>query len=379
MLIGIDAHNLEGKRTGVGRYLFNILKEWKKVESEIAGKGVKFILYFKDEIPSDIPESSLFEKRLLKTGSTAKFIHWDLRRTAEKDKTDILFCPNYIGPLFYRGKIAVTLHDVSYEAHPKWFNWNSRADRILLKWVSKKIAQKAKMIFVPLEFSKKEVMKHYGIAPEKIFITPEAVDPELVATSRELGEIGRIEEKYGIKNKFIFYFGSIFFRRHLEDVLKSFSRLARDSKEYQFLVGGNDYTTGRAVDKLAKKINLELKRNAVLRVDFMPDFDVKLLCSACTFFVWLSDYEGFGLPVLEAMANGAPVITTNGTSLREVADDAAIQIRNNGDFEEIYRAMKELMGNEELRMNLSEKGRVQAARFSWKECAKRTFYALISA
>jgi glycosyltransferase involved in cell wall biosynthesis len=144
------------------------------------------------------------------------------------------------------------------------------------------------------------------------------------------------------------------------------------------LIGGRDYTDGRAVDNMAKETNARLGRDAVLRVDFIGDLELRLLYSACAFFIWLSDYEGFGLPPLEAMSLGAPVITTDSTSLKEVAGQATLLIKNNSDVEEIYQAMRRLVDNEILRQELIKKGREQAVMFSWEKCARETLKALIN-
>jgi len=374
MLIGIDAHNLEGKRTGVGRYLFNLLREWHSA----GNPTVKFILYFKKEIPADLPKSDLFECRLLNVGSTAKFMHWDLSRAAKKDRVDVLFCPDYRGPFMYKGDIAVTLHDISYEAHPEWFNWPSVADRILLRWASKQTAGKAKIIFVPVEFVKNEVIKYYGVTPERIFATPLSADPALLELPANLNEeIAKIKAKYGVRDKFAFYVGSVFSRRHLPEIIAAFELLAKEG-DYQLVLGGKDYTNGKSVDKLAKKINEKLGRQAIVRVDFIVDDELKLLYSACAFFIWLSDYEGFGLPPLEAMNLGAPVITTDGSSLSEVAGQAALLIKDNFDVEEIFRAMHKITRDGVLREEMIARGREQAARFSWKNCAERTLKTLLS-
>jgi len=378
MFIGIDAHNLEGKRTGVGRYLYNLLHEWQGASFKFQVSSFKFILYFKDEIPADIPKSELFESKLLNVGSTAKFVHWDLARAAKKDKVDVLFCPGYIAPICYQGKIALTLHDISYEVYPEQFDWNSWADKILLKWVSKKAAQKAAIIFTISEFSRQEIIKHYRVEPQKIALIPLAADPLLAGDCPDGAEkISEVKERLGVKGKFGFYISSIFSRRHLPEITEAFRGIAKEHPDYQFLIGGRDYTLGWAVDKLAEKINQELGRKAILRVDFIGDSELKLLYSACAFFIWLSDYEGFGLPVLEAMAGGAPVLTSDGSSLKEVAGEAALLIKDNSDVEEIYGAMKRLIGDENLRRELIRKGREQAARFSWEKCAKGTLEKLL--
>jgi len=401
MLIGIDAHNLERERTGVGRYLINLLQEWSRLNFQFPISNFQFILYFKDEIPADISKSDLFKYKLLNVRSTAKFMNWDLWRAAKKDKLDILFCPDYRAPILYNGNVAVTLHDISYETHPEWFNWPSSVDKILLKWASKYTAKKAKLIFTPTEFVRNEIIEHYKVSAEKIVVTPLGVDPVLYRPEKfdspiyKTSATGEIKKKYGIKDKYIFYVGSIFSRRHLPEVIAAFEQLCqrdtnsphpipplekgRDiSTDYQFLIGGKDYTGGQSVNKIVKTTNAKLGREAILRVDFIADNELKLLYGACAFFIWLSDYEGFGLPPLEAMSLGAPVITTDGSSLREVAGDAALLITDNSDAKEIYRAMHKIGRDGALREELIERGKEQAKKFSWKECAEKTLGALVS-
>jgi len=383
MLIGVDAHNLEGKRTGVGRYLFCLLRAWSvgdfshTTEYE-KNPRIKFILYFKDEVPADLPRSSFFVCKLLSSSSTVKFIHWNLWRAAKKDRVDVLFCPGYVAPLFWRGKLALTLHDIIYETHPEWFNWKSPVDKVLLKWVSKRSAKRADLIFVPLKFSQEEVIKYYKIDANKIVVTPEAADSLLTAMPADMDfKIKCVKEKYGIKNNFVFYVGSIFSRRHLPEIIQAFKKLSLE--RCQLLIGGQDYTKNKSVDALVREVNEILGQQAILRVDFIPDSDLKLLYSACAFFIWLSDYEGFGLPMLEAMSLGVPVITSSSTSLKEVAGDAAILIKNNADVREIFAAMEKIKTDEILRLNLIVKGKEQAKRFSWEACAEKTLEALLRA
>ncbi|MFH0852167.1 MAG: glycosyltransferase family 1 protein [bacterium] len=385
MLIGIDAHWLEGNRTGVGRYLFNLLKAWSRSESDILSRApehgrvcqVKFVLYFKDEIPKDLPQSSLFKVMLLNVKSTAKFIHWDLCRAACKDKVDVLFCPAYIAPLFYSGKIALTLHDIIYETHPEWFEWKSWADKILLKWVSKISARKAALIFTISDFSRQEIIEYFRIKAEKIKAIPLAGDIGEVA---EGGSDEILKNQFGIKDRFGFYVGSIFNRRHLSEIIDAFSRIAQERSDFQLLLAGKDHTKpAQDIRGKAEKVNKKLERHAILRVDFVNDHELKLLYNACAFFIYLSDYEGFGLPPLEAMALGAPTITSDATSLKEVAGSAALLVKENSDTEEIYQAMKKIIDEEALRSRLIEKGKEQAAKFSWKKCAEETLSELLNA
>lgn len=370
---------MEGNRTGVGRYLFNLLREWQTAGREKQIADCRFILYFKDEIPADLPKSDLFEMKLLKTLSKAWFIHRALPRAAKKDKIDILFCPAYVAPLCYRGKIALTLHDIVYEAHPEWFNWQSKADKILLRWVSKKAAKKAAIIFVPSEFTRQEVIKNYRVPSEKVVLTYEAVDSSLRFLVKDEKALASVKNKYALKEKFIFFAGSIFSRRHIPEIIETFSKFAQKRGDFQLLLCGKNYTSPWVnIDRLIEQKNSALGRQAILRVDFVADNELKLLYNACAFFVWLSDYEGFGLPPLEAMSCGAPVISSDSSSLREVINGAGLLIKNNSDTEEICQAMQRLAEDDVLRAELIRKGSVQAVKFSWQECAEKTLQLLIS-
>jgi len=299
-IIGIDAHYLEGQPTGVGRYLENLLREWSNFDQGQTLK--KFILYFKKEIPADLDlPDSIFQKKILWPGhwSNAFFIHFLLPRAAQKDKVDILFCPGYIAPIFYSGKIALALHDIIYQARPELYNWPSPIDKILLKKVSQISAKKAQIIFVPSEFTKKEVLKHYQIEPAKVFHIPLAVDDSFHPSTNQK-QLIRIKKKYQIKDRFILSVGSIFNRRHWPKIIKAFETLLFGSESpklvnYQFLIIGANHTQPRIdIDGLIQKTNRELGYQAIIRLDYAAGQDLVHLYQAADCFIWLSDYEGFG-------------------------------------------------------------------------------------
>lgn len=362
MRIGIDAHTTEKNRTGPGRVLFNLIKEWAKMDL-----SDDFILYFKEEIPKDLP--NVFEKRLLKPvlghQSNALFIHWLLPQAAKKDKLDLLFCPNYIAPVFYKGKTVLSLYDISYEARPKEFNWPSLWDRILLKKVSKISAKKAQLIITCSKFSQKEIIKHYQIKPEKVKVA-------LLAASDNFKKIDgeKVRDKYGLNKNFVLFLGSMFDRRHLKEIIKAFTKLSLS--DYQLFLVGQDFTKKKKIDDLIKKANQALGWPGILKKDFVDQKDLPALYSAASVFIYLSDYEGFGLPVLEAMSCGTLVITSQTSSLSEVAGSAALYVKDNGDIEEIKEAMRRGLTDKDLRQKLIEKGLKQARKFSWQKCARET-------
>ena len=158
MKIGIEAYTLEGNRTGVGRVLINILRQWDNFKLPL---DLELILYFKKEIPNDLElKKSNFKYKLLKAPlgiqSNALYRHYSLCLEATKDKLDILFCPDYVSPIFYFKKTALILHDISYEAMSEIYNWPSIWDKILLKQFSKISAKRAEYIFVFLNIQNKK-------------------------------------------------------------------------------------------------------------------------------------------------------------------------------------------------------------------------------
>ena len=401
MTIAIDARSLEGQKTGVGRYLINLLEYWKDE------RDIRFILYFQNSVPEDkILKSQNFIKKIIENPinlkSNAFWQHFSLPTALKKDRPNFFFSPSYLLPFLCPIKSAVTIHDISYEAYPEWF---LPSNRILLKKISFRAARKAEIIFTPSNFSKNEIIKYYKVNPEKIKVTPLGVGESFKKNSAEFllqnhsaavqnnykfdnsEKIKKIKKKYGIKNKFIFYIGSIFNRRHLSEIIKAFeklnlnsgqSRMAENFSNYQFLIIGKNHTYPFInIKKQVQKTNNFLKRNAIIMKDYLSDEDLIWIYNATSLFIWLSDYEGFGLPILESMACATPVITNKVGSIPEVAGDAAIFVKNSADTEEISQAIYKGLTDENLRKNLIEKGFQQVKKFSWEKCSRETLDSIL--
>ncbi len=377
MIVGIDGHSLEGNRTGVGRYLSAILNKWLDFELDPA---IRFVIYFKQEIPNDFKNrGSRFDSKLLKPPfnfySTAFFTHWLLPRAAKKDKIDILFCPGYIAPIFYSGKIVLTLHDIIYEARPDLYSWPSAWDKILLKKISKISAKKASLIFAPSKFSRQEIISYYQVKKEKVLAIPLAAEIE---KTNDGEEIKRFKKRLGINNRFILFVGSIFNRRHLSEAIAAFKIAARRLPDCQFLIVGRNYTVPFVdIDGVIRKTNEKLSRQAVKHVDYIKE-ELTAAYSAADLLLWLSDYEGFGLPVLEAMACGTPVVTSQKASLPEVAGEAALYVKNNKEIDKIAEKIIHILTDEEAKQDLINKGIARAHNFSWQKCARKTLDAILS-
>ncbi|MFH1612100.1 MAG: glycosyltransferase family 1 protein [bacterium] len=378
MKIGIDARDLEGGRTGVGRYLINLLQEWDGLDLP---DNLEFILYFREELPRDLNLTKTnFKYKVLKYGhkSNALFMHILLPFRAYKDRLNILFCPAYISPILYFKKTALTLHDIIYEAHPELFSWKSIFDRILLRKFSKISAKRAKKIFVPSGYTKEEVNKYYKTKPNRVIVTYLGADKRMCPINDDEA-VEQIKIKYGLGDKFIMFLGSIVNRRHLPEIIKAFEKLIERLPDYQFLLIGRNYTSPFIdIDNSIKRINDKYGKELILRQKYFPDEDLPLIYNATDLFIWLSDYEGFGLPVFEAMSCGVPTVTSPITSIPEIAKDAVLYVKNPTDVDIIFKTIYKGLTDNDLRFDLIKKGLERSKMFSWKKCAKETLRELIN-
>jgi len=366
MKIGIEAHTIEKeeKLGAGGNYLSQILKEWSKLNPD----KYQFILYFKDRIPKEkFLCSPIFVKKLVKTPikSTALFYNISMPLEAKRDKLDILFLPFYMRPFFCFVPTVTAIHDISFKTHPEWIAWNYKLPFKLLSWLAIKTS---KAILACSEYTKQEIIKNYKISPERVHTIYLAADKDFNNQKNEQ-EIQESKHKYGIDKKYLFFTGSIFNRRHVLESIKAFEAISKENSNYQFLISGRDLT------RPAQNID---KKNIVKRVRYIDKNDLKNIYQGAELFVWLSEYEGFGLPALESMACGTPVLATKITSLTEVIGDYPIWINNPNDIEEIKEKMIKVLTDKNLRKEMIERGLQQASKFSWRKTAEETLKVLLN-
>lgn len=384
MLIAIDAHNLEGSRTGVGVYFFSLLREWEKEKKTGRIPGIDFILYFKKEIPADISELNGFRVKILKAPfgiqSNTLFTQWLVGRAAKKDKADLLCSPNYTLPFFGGGiKSAVTIHDIIYEARPDLYNWPGILDKMFLRKNVRRSAKKADAIFTPSNFTKQEIIKYYNIDAEKIFVTPLAVSDDFLRES-DKDKIKEIKAGYGINDRYIICVGSIFNRRHIPEIIEAFKKVFPRFTDCQLFIIGEDHTRPRVnIEKIVSETNKilrDISKNGnvspIIYRHFIEHRDLFELYKNATVSIYLSDYEGFGLPLLESMASGTPVITSRQPALMETASDTALFVENNRNINEISEKITLVLSDNDLRQKLKQKGLNRINKFSWSRCAAQT-------
>ncbi len=374
MNIGIDARSLEGGRTGVGRYLLNILERWGCVS------GHNFTLYFKDKIPAvGILERPCYKKKVifapLGIKSNFYFQHFLLPDAAKKDKIEVLFSPSYILPWSFRGKTIVTIHDVSYEAYPEQV---SLLNNLFLRYASRHSARIADKILTVSEFSRQEIIKYYKVEPKKIIVTPLGIDERFQRISDDK-KIAQVKNKYNLAGDYIISVGSIFNRRHLPEAILGFLRAAEKYPGLQFLIIGKNHTYPfMDIEKIVKDANNTLGRNAVLRAEYAEDSDLVWLYNGAKLSIYLSDYEGFGLPPLESIASGTPAIISDIPTEKEAVGEAGIYVKDNKNVWEIGEKIGLGLADEKLRNDLMAKGRERIKILGWKKCANQTLSAILS-
>lgn len=376
--IAIDARALEGRPTGVGRYLSNLLKHFGNTEilEDVFGENPPtFYLYFKHAVPDlDILKSDVFIKRrlapLLGRESNAAFTHILLPQALRKDRVDLFFAPSYVAPFSGASNLVLTLHDISYEAHPEWVR---PADRILLRFASKWAAKRARHILVPSAFSKKEVMRLYRIPGDRITVVPLAADPvfaQIISPAEEKQTL----EKFGVAaGKYLLFVGHIINRRHPIEMLEAFTAIGKEFPDLSLLFVGPDRTyPPLGIDNAIEQTNRTIGRGAVRHVTGTDDRELAALYRKASCLLWPSSYEGFGLPPLEALSLGTPVITTNATSLPGVVGDAALRLAEPLTASNLVDAIRCVLKDETLRAFLKKKAETQAKKFFWERTARET-------
>jgi len=360
MRIGIDASSLEGKSTGVGRYLINILNELALIDKEN-----EYLLFFKSaDIPEGLTKQENFKRIIVKPLINSGFVwrnHY-LHKAAYKAKPDIFHFPFYMMPVFFKIPSITTLHDISFAVNPSWFTfWAGFIFRTFAKYA----ARVSKIIITDSNSSAEEIVRIYKTAAEKIKVIPLAAE----GIFRTAKADGRIKTKFNITSPFILYTGTITERRNLQKLFAAFNILVNEKKmELQLVLAGGTVLPAPELTLLEKDLHLEGK---VIRLGYVTDKELARLYKAADCFVYPSLYEGFGLPVVEAFASGCPVVTSGISATAEIAGDAAILI-DPLDEVKMADAIKNILTDNSLRDALVEKGFARAAEFSWSKTAALT-------
>jgi glycosyltransferase involved in cell wall biosynthesis len=282
-----------------------------------------------------------------------------------KNPVDVLHV-QFTAPPFAPCPVVVSIHDLSFEHLPETFKRRSRAQ---LRLTVRRSARKASHILALSEHARADIVTTYGISPERVTAIPLAAADRFqpIADERELQ---RVRHTYGIAGDYILTVGSIQPRKNLSRLIAAYARLRTEHQlnhPQLVIVGRQAWLFGETLSAIRQSGFSD----SIVMTGYVPDADLPALYSGARCFVYPSFFEGFGLPPLEAMKCGVPVIAGNRTSLVEVVGDAGILV-DPLEPGAIASSLYEVLSNEYLREKLSVKGLQRSRMFNWKETAKRT-------
>ncbi|MEK6808073.1 MAG: glycosyltransferase family 1 protein [Nanoarchaeota archaeon] len=368
MRIVIDGRMYQ--ESGIGRYIRNLLDNLKKLDE----RSEYFILHIKSDYDRLVYHSN-FHKVL------ADFRWYGIKeqikipRMLNKLKPDLVHFPHFNLPLFYGGKFVVTIHDLIHQ--------HFRMDRATtLNPLTYKLKQlgynkvfqnaiaKAVKILVPSSYVKNLLAKEQRIQNEKIVVTYEAVDHKILSIESKIkiSESMDAVKKFGIRAPFIFYVGNAHPHKNVEGLIKAFLQLKEKYPQMSLVLSGHDhYFWQRVKQSLAAS---PLKKDIIF-TGYVSDEELVAFYKNASCFVMPSFEEGFGIPLLEAMACGCPVVSSNTGALEEVGGDAVVYF-DPSDLGDMVDKIDKVLSNGNLTNELIKKGQKRVKFFSWEKLAKQT-------
>jgi glycosyltransferase involved in cell wall biosynthesis len=358
MKIGIDVHSVGSGNGGNETYYRSLISALPRIDSE----NQYFLYYtYPDAFAADELHAN-FQPRRVQPNAPYVRIPFALPRQIKQEPIDV-FHAQFILPPFVGSRMVTTIPDIGYEHYPEFFPLYQRAWSRLLIRAS---ARRADHIITVSEYSKSDIAKTYGIDREKITVTPES--PSENFYPRQRAKAGEVVAKYGVKSSFILYLGRLQGRKNLTRLVNAYSRIRREGCEQKLVLAGKPDSFFQATRSRIHELRLD---DDILLPGYVSPEDVPWLYSAADIFVYPSLYEGFGLPVLEAMACGVPVITSQGSALQEVVGDAGLLVDPLDELS-IASAIRRLLSDSSLRGQLSDAGLKRSSDFSCIEMARRT-------
>jgi glycosyltransferase involved in cell wall biosynthesis len=364
--IAIDAHSVGAQLAGNESYAVNLIEALAEIDQTNL-----YTLYVTKRAAIDRFANRWSNFKVRQTLPHTPLVRIPLTLSAElrRHPVDVLHV-QFTAPPFAPCPVVTTIHDLSFEHLPETFKRRSRAQ---LRLTVRRTARKAALILTLSEFSRQDIIETYAVDPERVLVTPAAAPTHFKPVDDET-ELKKIRERYGIGANYLLSLGSIQPRKNLTRLIEAYSRLraARSASRLpQLVIAGKRGWLDHEVFRAGQQDGLN---KSVKFIGYVPEEDLPALYSGAMCFVYPSYFEGFGLPVLEAMQCGAPVIAGNQTSLPEVAGAAAL-LFDPFDTKALGETLARVIDHPDYRAELRIKGLKRAAEFSWIATARLTLRA----
>lgn len=364
--IGIDAR-LYGEKVGrgLGRYIKEVVNGVIEKNNEY-----NFIVFLCGDNYEEFKVNNAYvQKVLVKSRWYTLREQFELPYLIKKYKIDLMHFPHFNVPIFCTAPFIVTVHDLiltkfpttrASTLHPFLYKFKDFAYRIVIRLA---ISKSLKILAVS-QFTKDDIVEQFNTPPNKIIVTLEGVAGRLKGQNDNDKDVVL---RYNINKKFLLYVGSAYPHKNLEILIKVFNQISKKNKDLSLvIVGKEDYFFKRL-----KNFSLQFENKDIIFPGFVPDDELVSFYKEAEAYVFPSLYEGFGLPPLEAMQNGCPVLSSRESCLPEMLEDAAVYFDAKDEID-IKNKILEVLSDQKLRALLVEKGHLQAAKFDWETCVDQT-------
>lgn len=369
--VGVDASRaFVNQKTGTENYSYQLIKALVKSECQF-----RFRLYVRPPFSSSQFKVSNPDVEIVIIDRERYWTQIGLAGETWLNPPDLLFVPAHVVPFLKKPAVpvVVTVHDLRTEFLPQH---ESLLQRVYLsRYLEIVRARLAKQIIAVSESTRRDVIEKLGIDDKKVKVIYEGVDRERFheGIKEERTKIKKVQEKYKIEGPYLLFVGTIQPRKNLVRLMEAFSRYLREkgdeqTKRMELVLAGGIGWNAEQIYATPTRLNIQQR---VKFIGYVDDDDLPYLYAGAEIFVFPSLYEGFGLPVLEAMAVGTPVITSNVSSLPEVGGEAAYYVDPES-VSSIMNGLSRVMTQSELRQKMIDRGYQQVKKFSWEQAARET-------
>jgi len=373
MIIGIDGNeaNVEN-RVGISEYAYWLVYYFAKFSVDRKLPNTTFVTYLKDKPLESLPSKSSFWKYEI-VGPKKFWTQFALpvKLYFNTHRPDVFFSATHYAPRFSPVPTVVSVMDLSYLYFPEMFNTQ---DLLQLKsWTAYSI-KKAKKVLTISNSTRDDIIKEYNVPSEKVVVTYLGIK-EMISLEPRVHSMNQLKAKYGVSDHFVLFVGTLQPRKNITRLIEAFAQVLKSEKipdDLQLVIVGRKGWLYEEILEAPQKLDIIDK---VKFLDNVEDDELALFYKHALCYVLPSLYEGFGLPVLEAMQHNCPVITSNVSSLPEAGGDAALYI-DPEDVDDIAEKIKKLVIDDKLRKILIEKGKQQVKKFSWEKTARETLAVL---
>ena len=369
MLIGIDASRATvAQRTGTEAYSLHLIRSLLELDS-----AHRFRLYFNRAPPPGLFTAAANERSDQRVMPFPRlWTHARLSTEMLVHPPDVLYVPSHVLPIAHPQRSVVTVHDLGHRFYPEA---HTPGQRRYLEWSTRYHVRAAAHLVADSEATRRDLVRLYGADEQRITVVHLGVDPTLRPVD-EPAELARVRAKYGLASSYLLYVGTLQPRKNLVRLIDAFAEICCVGeglgRDLQLVLAGKKGWLYQEILERGRELGVEAR---VVFPGFVPAADLAALYSGARLFVMPSLYEGFCLPVLEAMACGTPVVCSSTSSLPEVAGDAAL-LFDPHDVKEMARAMVRALERAELRRSLIAQGTERVRGFTWSHAARQVLEIL---